>query len=255
MILMCCSPIHKYQGPTYLHNPMAGPYSKEEQEEKPDTTDLHMTADDTEYDVIAEIQARNDLESSQSDDDLPNPYENMTEEEAWKKFLSTAYERGSKKPMKAPLTAPWGLPISDTDVAKLKVGYKSQSMDKKWDLLIEDPDENDGFSVHILRNWLQEECYVLHVVVSTKPPPSNKDDADDADDAGDQSGYGAEIQSITWEGNKAGLQCSAEQAQKEAVILARGWLHCELEALPHYPSSMLWDSSGYKKLDEGGSTH
>lgn len=125
-------------------------------------------------------------------------------------------------------------------------------MDNKWDLLIEDPDENGGFSVHILRNWLQEECYVFHVVVS-KPKSDEKGDATDA--AGDCSRHGAEIQSITWEGNKVGLQCSAEQAQKEAVILARGWLHCELEALPHYPTSMLWDSSGYKKLDEGGSNH
>lgn len=242
MVLFSCTLTHiKFR----LIFTMAAPYSKVEQEEKPGTTVLPETPDDTEYDVIAEIQAGNDLESSQSDDDLPNPYENMTEEEAWKEFLSTAYERGSKKPMKAPLTVPWGLPISDVDVAKLKVGYKSQSMDNKWDLLIEDPDDNGGFSVHILRNWLQEECYIFHVVVS-KSPPSNKDDADDN---GDRNGYGAEIQSITWEGNKAGLQCSAEQAQKEAVILARGWLHCELEALPHYPSSMFWDSSGYKKLE------
>lgn len=154
--------------------------------------------------------------------------------------------------MKAPVNVPWGLPISDADVEKLKAGYKSRSMDNRWDLLIEDPDENGGFSVHILRNWLQEECYVLHVVVS-KPISGEKDDA--ANDAGDRSGYGAEIQSITWEGNKAGLRCSAEQAQKEAVILARGWLHCELEALQHYPTSMLRDPSGYKNLDKGGSTH
>lgn len=234
---------------------MTAPCSKKDQEEKPDTTDLLKTPDDTEYeDIIAEIQAGNDLESSQSDDDLPDPYENMTEEEAWTKFLSTAYERGSKKPMKAPLTAPLGLPISDADVAKLKVGYKSQSMDNKWDLLVEDPDENGGFSLHIVRNWLQEECYVLHVVVVSKQPlPSNKNI--DAEDTGFLSVYGAEIKSITWEGNKAGLQCSAEQAQKEAVILARGWLHCELEAIPHYPTSMFWDPNGYTKFDKGGSTH
>lgn len=230
---------------------MAAPCSKKEQKEEPDTTALHETPDETEHDIMAEIQAGNDLEGSQTDDDLPNTYENMTEEEAWKKFLSTAYEGGSKKPMKAPLTAPWGLPISDADVAKLKVGFKSQSMDDKWDLLIEDPDENAGFSVHILRNCLQEECYVLHVVAS-KPPSSIKDGADDA---GNSSGSGAEIQSITWEGNKAGLQCSAEQAQKEAVILVRGWLHCELEALPDYSSSVLWDPSGYKKLENEDSAH
>lgn len=88
---------------------MAAPLSNEDQEGRPGSMDMSETTDDTEYDVIAEIQAGNDLKSSQSYDDLPNPFENMTEEEAWKKFLSTAYERGSEKPMKAPLNVPWGL--------------------------------------------------------------------------------------------------------------------------------------------------
>lgn len=235
---------------------MAAPSSKEEQEERLDTTNLPKRLDDAEDDVIAAIQAGNDLEDSQSDDELPDPYENMTEEEAWEKYLSTAYERGSKKPMKAPLTAPLGVPISNADVAKLKIGFKSHSMDDKWDLLIEDPDENGGFSVHILRSWLQDECYVLHVVATKPSPPSPpNNDKDDAHDTGDRGVHGTEIQSITWEGDQAGLQCSAEQAQKEAVMLVRGWLHCELETLPHYPSSMFWDPSGYKKLNEGETIH
>lgn len=100
MILICCSLVT-------AQGTMAGPYSKEGQKEQPDTTDLPETLDDTECNVIAEIQAGND-QSLQSDDDFPNPYENMTEEEAWKKIVSTAYARGSKKPMKAPLTASWG---------------------------------------------------------------------------------------------------------------------------------------------------
>ena len=98
---------------------------------------------------------------------------------------------------------------------------------------IEDPDEYDNIYVHIIRNWLQEECYILHIV----PKGSNDD------------GWSAKIQSITWEGNKAGLQCDAEQAKKEAVILSRILVHCEFETLPCYPSSMLWDSKSYKKLD------
>ncbi|KAL1885398.1 hypothetical protein Plec18167_000891 [Paecilomyces lecythidis] len=154
-------------------------------------------------------------------------------DEEMKKWLSTAYERGSRNPMKEPLTAPWDLPISDADVERLKVGFKSQSMDDKWDLLMEDPDENGGISLHIIRNWLQEESYILHIV----PKPS-KDD-----------GGSARIQSITWEGNKSGLQCDAEQAKKEAVILSRGHLHCEFEMLPQYPSSVFWDPRAYKKLD------
>jgi hypothetical protein len=155
------------------------------------------------------------------------------DEEEMKKWLSTTYERGSKKPMKESLTAPWGLPISGADVEKLKVGFKSRSMDDKWDMLIEDPDENGNISLHILRSWLQEECYILHIVL--KP---SKDD-----------GGSAKIQSITWEGNKAGLQCDAEQAKKEAVILSRGHLHCEFETLPHYSSLVFWDPGAYKKLN------
>lgn len=155
------------------------------------------------------------------------------DEEEMKKWLSTAYERGSKNPMKERLTAPWGLAISDSDVEKLKAGFKSRSMDDKWDVLVEDPDESGNISVHILRSWLQEEGYILHIV----PKPSNDD------------GAGAKIEGITWEGNKAGLQCDAEQAQKEAVLLARIHLDCEFETLPHYPSSVLWDPSAYKKLN------
>ncbi|KAG6368639.1 hypothetical protein INS49_002852 [Diaporthe citri] len=155
------------------------------------------------------------------------------EEGEMRKWFSTTYERGLRKPMKKPLTAPWDLPISDADVEKLIVGFRSRSMDDKWDLLIEEPDENGNMSIHIIRNWLQEECYILHIV----PKPSSDD------------GESATVQSITWEGNKAGLQCSEEQAKKEAVMLSRGWCHCEFEALPHYPSSMFWDRNGYKRLE------
>ncbi|GAB0138077.1 hypothetical protein EsDP_00006323 [Epichloe bromicola] len=137
--------------------------------------------------------------------------------------------------MKEPLTAPWDLLISDADVEKLKVGFKSQSMDDKWDILVEDPDKDGNISIHIIRNWLQEECYILHIA----PRRSSDDDG----------GGGAKVQGITWEGNKAGLQCGAQQAKKEAVMLARSLLQCEFEKLPHYPSSVFWDSSAYKKLD------
>jgi hypothetical protein len=161
-------------------------------------------------------------------------YAGMTDEEAWKKYLSTKYEHSSKKPMKEPLTAPWGLPISDADLEKLKVGVKSRNMDDKWDVLNEDPDKDGNISIHILRSWLQEDCYILHIV----PKPNS-----------DNDGGSANIQSITWEGNKGGLQCDAEQAKKEAVIVSRMILKCEFETLADYPSSVLWQLSAYKKLD------
>jgi hypothetical protein len=173
-------------------------------------------------------------EEAHSEPDLEDAPNSDVDEEEMKKWLSTAYERGSKEPMKKPLTAPWDVPISDGDVEKLKVGFKSRDMDDKWDILIEDPDESGNISIHIIRSWLQEECYILHIV----PKPSNYD------------GGSAKIQSITWEENKGGLQCSGEQAQKEAVMLARGHLNCEFGMLPDYPSSMFWDSSAYKRVEE-----
>ncbi|KAI1468750.1 uncharacterized protein F4812DRAFT_345096 [Daldinia caldariorum] len=184
------------------------PHSNAEQEEP--ATELPMT------------DSRSETDDSGSE---------MDEEEI-KRWYSATYKRGSKPPMKKPLTAAWGLPISDADLAKLKVGLRPRDMDDKWEILIEDPDENGNVSIHITRSWLQEECYILHIV-----PRSNDE------------GESARIESITWEGNKGGLQCEAEQAEKEAVMLCRGHLHCEFEALPQYPSSAFWDSKAYKKLD------
>ncbi|PQE23533.1 hypothetical protein CJF31_00006194 [Rutstroemia sp. NJR-2017a BVV2] len=166
---------------------------------------------------------------SESDNDSGTE---MTDEEV-KKWLANIYERGSRKPMKEPLKAPLDIPISDADVEKIKVGSRSRSMDDKWDLLVEDPDENGNVSLHIIRNWLQDECYILHVV----PKPSTED------------GGSAKIERITWEGNKGGLQCDAEQAKMEAVILCRMRLDCEFEALPDYDISNLDNTKVYRKLD------
>jgi hypothetical protein len=187
----------------------------------------------TSHSNVEQEEFTTEFPTTDSESDVEEDAHSDWDEEKIKKWLSTTYERGSKKPMKEPLTAPWDLPISDADVEKLKVGFKSRDMDDKWDMLVEDLDENGNISFHILRSWLQEECYILHVV----PKPSNDD------------GGSAKIQGITWEGNKAGLQCDAEQAKKETVMLFRGHLYCEFERLPHYPSSMFWDPSAYKKLD------
>lgn len=181
----------------------------------------------TDSESSLELKAASDIGEEASSD---------VDEEELNEWFSPTYKPlfFAERPMKAPFKASWGLSISDADVEKLKTGFKSQSMDDKWDLLVEDPDKNGGMSVHIVRNWLQEEAYILHVV----PKPSN-------DDSGS-----AKVQGITWEGNKGGLQCGAEQAQKEAVMLCRGWLGCEFETLPQYPSSVFWDPSAYIKLDD-----
>ena len=106
-------------------------------------------------------------------------------------------------------------------------------MDDKWDILVENPDENGNLSIHIIRSWVKEPAYILHIV--------QKQSEDD--------GGSAKVGGITWEGNKAGKQCGAEQALKEAVMLCRGHLKCEFETLPQYPRSAFWDWKAYKKLD------
>ncbi|ETS74976.1 hypothetical protein PFICI_13460 [Pestalotiopsis fici W106-1] len=139
----------------------------------------------------------------------------------------------SKRPMKKALTAPWGLLVSNADVAKLKTGFKSQSMDHKWDFLVEDPDKNGNTSIHIIRTWCREECWIIHLV-----PASD-----------DHDGGSAKIESITWEGNKAIGRCDAEQAKKEAVILLRGWLRCEFATLPQYAPGVFYNPKAYTKLN------
>lgn len=181
---------------------------------------LELPPTDSESDVDVNEDAPSDCD----DDDEMN------------KSLSTTYdEPGSRRPMKEPLTAPWDLLISDADVEKLKVGFTPHGMDDKWCILAEDPDKDGNVSIRIMRSWLQEECYILHIA----PRRSSHDGA----------GAGAKVQGITWEGNKAGLQCGAQQAKKEAVMLARSLLQCEFEKLPHYPSSVFWDPNAYERVD------
>ncbi|KAH7087397.1 hypothetical protein FB567DRAFT_524965 [Paraphoma chrysanthemicola] len=138
------------------------------------------------------------------------------DEEFWERWRSNTYERKMVKPMKKPLTAPLDLAISDSDVEKLKAGFRPQSQDDKWAWLIED--ENGIISIHIIRHFVHEEVYILHIT----PKPSNDD------------GASAKIHSITWEGDMNGIQNNEEQAKKNVVILARVILKCDFEALPHY---------------------
>ncbi|KAF2675747.1 hypothetical protein K458DRAFT_425272 [Lentithecium fluviatile CBS 122367] len=146
-----------------------------------------------------------------------NSHSNVEEdEEFWKRWRSNTYERKLVKPMKKPLTAPLDLAVSDSDVEKLKAGFRPQSQDDKWAWLIED--ENGNISIHIIRHFVQEEVYILHIA-----PKSSND-----------NGASAKIHSITWEGDMNGIQNDAEQAKKNVVILARIILKCDFETLPHY---------------------
>ncbi|KAL9097944.1 MAG: hypothetical protein Q9165_000270 [Trypethelium subeluteriae] len=193
-----------------------------------------MTSYDAAKTHNSEVDMHNDAIVNDTNRDVQSNADasDLDEEVARKKWFAAAYERGTKKPMKKPLTAPWDVPISNTDMEKLNAGLRARSMDDKWEILVEDPNENGTISLHILRSWLQEKCYILHIVPSSR-----------------EKGGSAKIERITWEGDHAGWQCDAEQAKKEAVVLCRSQVGCELETLPKYPSSVLWDSDSYTKMD------
>jgi hypothetical protein len=138
------------------------------------------------------------------------------DEEFWKRWRSNTYERKLVKPMKKPLTAPLDLAVSDSDVEKLKAGFRPRNQDDKYAWLIED--ENGNISIHIIRHLVQDDDYILHIT-----PKSSND-----------NGASAKIHSITWEGDMNGIQNDVEQAKRNVVVLARVILKCDFETLPHY---------------------
>ena len=177
------------------------------------------------------IESEDHTTQSDVEEDVHSDVDLEEERRIW---LTARYDRDSANPMKKTLTAPWDLPISEADVEKLKGGFRPRNMDDKYAWMVEDPDESGNISVHIIRFLLQEPCFILHIV----PKASSND------------GGSAKIHSITWEGNRVGWQAHEQQAKIEAVILSRNQLACEFEALPHYPSSLIWQSSGYTRLSE-----
>ncbi|KAI6497099.1 hypothetical protein MCOR14_008726 [Pyricularia oryzae] len=132
------------------------------------------------------------------------------------------------KPMRERLTAPWGIVVNEKDFEKLATGHESFDMDDQWDVLVEDPDENNNsvISVHFMRSWTGQDIYILHL---------NNSDAKS----------GIKVDSITWEGNKNGVRIDAEQAQKEVVLLARDVLKCEFDELPHYDFDEVYNHPAY----------
>lgn len=125
--------------------------------------------------------------------------------------------------MQEPVTAPWGLIISETDFEKLKAGFQPQNQDDKWRVTM---DQSNGvnISIHLARTGTGKEVYVLHVKSS------------EAD-----SSSGVRVDAITWEQNRAGIRRSEGQAKKEVVIIARGLLDCDFDELPQYDVSDLWN--------------
>ncbi|CZR63126.1 uncharacterized protein PAC_13023 [Phialocephala subalpina] len=155
--------------------------------------------------------------------------------------------------MENPLTASWGLSISDADFAKLKRGVRPRDMDDRWifkamtdeeladeattdkeltdeELMDEELmdeattdetltdkatlDLDQGGNISIRRSWTNKELYRLAV----KPS---------------EGGTSAKIEAITWE-QIQGDRISEEQAKIDAVILCKHILKCDFAAAPDY---------------------
>lgn len=113
--------------------------------------------------------------------------------------------------MKDPSTAPWGLIISDTDLAKLRAGFVPKSQDDKWRIWVSDDDQNGNIAVTIARTAFRVEVAIFHIKTDER---------------------GNTIESITWEQSLGKARISEEQAKKRAVLISRKIARCDIEALP-----------------------
>lgn len=156
-------------------------------------------------------------------------------------------------PMEEPATASWVLPISKAELDKLKAGFQPHDQDDKWHIWttpissadleklkasLEPQDQDEEWlisatyrpiSIHVARSARGNELYIPHVVV--KP----------GDDDSNNGNSNIKIVGITWEQNKCGIRISEEQGKKEVVIITRGILGCDFDALPEYDVSDLWN--------------
>ncbi|KAK7219530.1 hypothetical protein V2G26_007533 [Clonostachys chloroleuca] len=96
--------------------------------------------------VVGNINPEDIPDLGSDDEPCVDDVESATEEEI-QLWWTARYDKSIVKPIKEPLTAPWGLPVNSKDLEKLKAGFRTRSMDDKWDLLVEDPDEQDGGGV------------------------------------------------------------------------------------------------------------
>ncbi|KAF2474533.1 uncharacterized protein BDR25DRAFT_109542 [Lindgomyces ingoldianus] len=131
--------------------------------------------------------------------------------------------------MKEPRTALWALRISNADLTKLKAGVEPRNQDNKWRIWVSDQSGSGNMSITVTRVMFSRDIYILHV----KP--------------GDSSDGGHSIEALTWEQNNSGVRVSEEEAKKKVVVLSRNLLGCDIEALPEYDKSVMWNYSAVKK--------
>lgn len=121
----------------------------------------------------------------------------------------------------------WVLGCLEQYCRQLKSSLKTQDQDEEW--LISATFR--PISIHVARSARGSQLYVPHIVVKPGDDDSSNRNSD------------ITIVGITWEQNKGESRISEEQSKKEIVIITRGILRCDFDALPEYDVSDLWNHS------------
>lgn len=120
------------------------------------------------------------------------------------------------QPIEHPVTAPWSLDITGSDVNRLMQGFAAQDMDDRWMCNTDGPDQQGNIVVHLYRSWTGNEHFQIKAKSSTDDAEKN----------------GAKIVEIKWERGQEHNEMGEEEAKDMAVMLCRNVLGCKLEAIP-----------------------
>jgi hypothetical protein len=120
---------------------------------------------------------------------------------------------------KPPATAQWDYTIRYDDYTKLLAGYLAQSMDEKWTILTDAPEDGQSNAiVHIYFGWKNYEEMALTV----KPGDPNDTTAEEW----------ATITEIAWKEEHPGpLITSEAEAKSRAIRMCNALCGCALEPL------------------------
>ncbi|KAH8589855.1 hypothetical protein B0O99DRAFT_636000 [Bisporella sp. PMI_857] len=108
--------------------------------------------------------------------------------------------------MEHPVTAPWGVRITNADFEKLKGGFQPKDMEDRWACSADKPDQQGSIVVHWRRSWTGSEEIALRV---------------------NRLSDGAEIVEITWERGTGETQVSEIAGKTLATQLCQNLLGCE----------------------------
>lgn len=115
-----------------------------------------------------------------------------------------------KKFMRRPRTIQWNIPISEADFGRLLAGYRPTCMEEKWVIKSKHLTEKNAYRVRFARSWTSNPYHELFI-----------------------NEKGTAIESLAYESiDDAGQDITEDEAKDVVIRLARGWLECDIEAIP-----------------------